>query len=274
MKPENVYGFGRALLEAGDLDPVYTVVYGSGFSLPKLERWLLAYWCFYHVGTACYVSGGPEAGYWDRMTEAAESSRFPRGRERRHFRADNAVNSVRFLSSVGMLKLFDPLRPYALCPNRIAEAGYVMGEVQKWTGFGPWIAFKAADMLDRCGYCPVSFDVASAFFYDSPKKAANTLWDIEGQPDLKEESQAGRCQWAVDRILAELKGYSAPPIFDRPLNCQEAETILCKWGASLTGHYHIGEDVKAVRDGIARFAHVPMTRRLLRAGKEAQLWDR
>lgn len=271
MKPENVYGFGRALLEAGDLDPVYTVVYGSRFSLPELERWLLAYWCFYHVGTASYVAGG-KRGYWDRMVEAAESSRFPRGRERRHFRADNAVNSVRFLMGEGLEGLFSEFRR-AGYERKTPDADEVMEIVQSWTGFGPWIAFKAADMFDRCGYCPVSFDVASAFFYDSPKKAANTLWEIEGQPDLKEESQAGRCQWAVDRILAELEGYSAPPLFDRPLNCQEAETILCKWGASLTGHYHIGEDVKAVRDGINRFAYVPMTRRLLRAGKEAGLWQ-
>lgn len=267
---ENVYEFGQRLLDAGDLDPVYTVVWGASLPLPELERWLLAYWCFYDVGTATWICDvKTEADYWRRMWDATCSPAYPRGRERRHFRAANADKSMTFLSEQQMDGVFEGLRPHALAGHTM-RAGYVMETVQEWAGFGPWIAFKAADMLDRCGYCPVEFDVASAFFYDSPKKAAKLLWDMEGQPSAGFGDAA--CEWAVNRICSELSSDRAPPMNDRPLNCQEAETILCKWGASLTGHYHIGEDVAAVKKGIMRVSRSRLAQRMRRAGKEAGLW--
>lgn len=92
--------FGRRLIEAGDLDPVYTAVHAAGMEKDQLRRWCLAYWMCYHAGLASYVSER-ESAFWPIMqdfaanvTESPIGGRWPRGRERRHFRGDNAIGSV------------------------------------------------------------------------------------------------------------------------------------------------------------------------------------
>jgi len=47
-----------------------------------------------------------------------------------------------------------------------------------------------------------------------------------------------------------MKKYKAPPWFDRPLNIQEAETILCKYKSHTHGHYPVGKDVAAVKKAL------------------------
>lgn len=264
----NVYEFGRRLLNAGDLDPVYVVVYHArkAGDLPDVyfKSWLLAYWCFYHVGTASWVSQ-PGDGFWERMATAAGSKEYPRSSERRHFRGENAKKSVKFLGDTGLNSLFRELD--AAGPT----AEDVMGVVRSWVGFGPWIAFKVADMLERLAVRPVSFS-ADSVLYDSPREAAELLWRMEhpGQGYRSETRDEGR--WALNRIIGELGGERAPPDFARPFAEQEAETVLCKWKSYLGGHYHIGEDVAAVRRGLAQFGRCKTAQRLYRAGKVGDLW--
>lgn len=259
------YDFGRELLRTNDLDPVYVVAHHAEFigndeDEPDFHKWLLAYWCFYHVGTASWIVDQPD--YWKAMETAAGSNDWPRSSERRHFRGENAAKSVRYLKGRGVYDLFTEL----LAVGKTAED--VCRTVQRWVGFGPWIAFKVADMLERLDVRPVVFDLKTVL-YDSPLKASQTLWEMEGRPI---EATFGPGKWAIERVLKEVGPVKAPPRYERLINAQEAETILCKWGSYRNGHYHVGEDVAAVRKGLLRFARCETSQRLLKAGKRGELW--
>ena len=76
----------------------------------------------------------------------------------------------------------------------------------------------------------------------------------------------------MGRLAEELNGYEAPPRNDRGLGLQEYETVLCKWGSYLKGHYHVGEDVAGVRKGLLRFARCKTAQALLAGGRRGGLW--
>lgn len=262
----NIYEFGSQLLETNDLDPVYVLLHHANFDAVDLRRWLLAYWCFYHVGTASWVLEGRAAGdYWSRMEQAAGSKDWPRSSERRHFRGDNAKKSVAYLKNRGSAALFDDLEQAG------NDARKVIWAVQQWVGFGPWIAFKVADMLERLGIQHVDFDL-STVMYSSPQEAAEELWRIEHPGEGRRSANKDEGEWAINRILSELGERSAPPGHDRAIGAQEAETILCKFKSYINGHYHVGEDIAAVRAGLLRFARSKTAQRLFRAGREGGLW--
>src|ERR1700750_3037416 len=93
--------FGHHLFETGDLDPIYVALNRLNWSQPKLDRWLVAYWCFYHAGFACYAAEHKGIAYWQVLAKAAENEptcpvgvRWPRGTERRHFRGQLALEAV------------------------------------------------------------------------------------------------------------------------------------------------------------------------------------
>jgi len=257
--------FGKSLLDNEDLDPVYTVLINSNMSKVQLRKWLLAYWCFYHSGTASWITYKKD--YWNAMMTAAKSKKYPRCPERRHFRGDNATKSVNYLSDVGLDGLFKPIDV-----KKPIQSTEVMLHVQRWVGFGPWISFKVADMLERVLGVPVVFPVEDVFLFDSPKVGASLAQDRYRNPSEATEDVRERNRWATEHILESLDGYLAPPTFDRPLGPQEAETILCKWKSHLNGHYEVGEDVEALRKSLARFGRVRLAQQLYRAGKRGKLW--
>lgn len=275
----DIYQFGRALLETNDLDPVYVVLWNTEWDRPDDQyRWLLAYWAFYHVGTASVIAEA-ETGYWGRMMAAAMSKEFPRSSERRHYRGQQAVTSVQWL-----MDECDGGSPRALLEPLLGETltvEEVIKEVSRWNRFGPWISFKVADMLERLGLATVTFDDTAMFLFDSPRKAAELLAEVE------EVDRADYEEWAVRRVLEELGGDPdrkwasgqpvgnitlAPPRYERPINEQEAETILCKYGSYVKGKYHVGKDIHEVKEGLLRFAKNKLCQRLLKAGRKGGLW--
>lgn len=268
MTKLDIYSFGRKLITTNDLDPVYVVLDDAGLEPEYLRRWLLAFWCFYHSGTASWITDG-DIGYWKRMEEAAGSKDYPRCHERRHFRGKNAANSVAYLKDRGLKDLFAPLEggPYQL--NQVLES------VKEWVGFGPWIAFKVADMLERLGICEIEFDAGAMFLFDSPREGAEMLWNLEkrrptyGEPPTPTE---GIGKWAVNRILKELGDLDAPPRHDRPINSQEAETVLCKWKSYMGGHYEPGEDLLGLRAGLFKYPRCKVAQKLIQAAKRNNLW--
>lgn len=247
----DVFRFGERLLETNDLDPVYVMLWGAQLPDPVLKRWLLAYWCFYHVGTASWIADTP-VGYWDRFVTAAGSKEFPRCHERRHFRGEKAVKATQWLSTQGVAELFDLILNG---PHLLQD---VMEVVQKWPQFGPWISFKMADMLERLDLLPVEFDAGAMFLFDSPKDGAELMAKVEGGPETD------RQQWAVDTLIQHFRSNKAPPRYERSINCQEAETILCKWKSYRGGHYEIGEDVKGLRKSLSMPFMGNLSKRLLK----------
>lgn len=264
------YEFGRKLLRTNDLDPVYVAAHHAEFvgddeDEPDLHKWLLAYWCFYHVGTASWIVDQPD--YWEAMKTAAGSKDWPRSSERRHFRGETARRSVEYLSRRGVFDLFSEL----ITDAEPTTAEEVINSVIRWYGFGPWIAFKIADMLDRLAVRPVLFDIGTAMYEGSPTEATKILKDWE-EPGWEPTSQKELSEWAVNRVLTEIKDVKAPPRFERNLGPQEAETILCKWKSYLGGHYHVGEDVESVRKGLLRFARCETSQILYQGGRKGGLW--
>lgn len=265
-----MFEFGRELLSTKDLDPVYVLLWEAQLDPLTLRRWLLAYWCFYHVGTASWIVSGTD--YWARMREAAGSKEYPRSSERRHFRGENARKSMEYLEGRNVAARFDDLE------QAPSDAGSKMRVVQQWVGFGPWIAFKVADMLERLDLCPVRFDQATAM-YEAPTAGAVLMWQTLRPNDAMTIPRAR--DWSVSTLLQDRRGDPlslglgselAPPRYERTINVQEVETILCKWKSYMGGHYEVGEDIHACRQGLLRFARCPLAQELLRGGKRGGLW--
>jgi group I intron endonuclease len=270
LKLLDVYSFGEKLLDANDLDPVYVAVWhciqSGNFSHANLRKWLLSYFCFYHSGTASWITDS--RNYWLAFRTAAASKAYPRCPERRHFRGENARKSVEYLESVGVPDLFAEF-DRAAYEHRVLDLDDVMEYVQTWVGFGPWIAFKVADMLERLGLCRIRFDTGDAFLFDSPKEAAHMLW----QETYDRQPEPGEAEtYAVESLVTHLKSRLAPPRYERGISTQEAETVLCKWKSYRNGRYTIGEDVHSLRQSLLRFARCKTSQQLLAAGKVGGLW--
>lgn len=90
---DNIFKFGEALLESGDLDPIYIMLDRSELDLNAKKKWCLVYWCFYHAGVASKVTEANN--FWAEMY--ASHLYAPRGKERRHFRGDASAECILYL---------------------------------------------------------------------------------------------------------------------------------------------------------------------------------
>lgn len=245
--------FGRQLLETGDLDPVYIAFAETVTDPAQQARWLIAYWCFYACGFACWASELDDKKFWAAMMEAAQNStispaggRWPRGHERRHARGVQGVAMVTSLIE----KYEHPIHMLYYLKNAAPHYAAVADRAQEHTLFGPWIAFKIADMLERVADCHVDFSAAEIFMFDTPRKGALLFWEKElgrgvNEP-VDEDEQISR---VIEHILSELGDFDAPPAMDRLIGLQEVETILCKWKSHLGGHYPLWNDIDDVSMG-------------------------
>lgn len=272
MDKLDIYTFGRQLITTRDLDPVYVVLQETKLPINKLCDWLLAYWCFYHMGTACWIAEAKTVPmYWRNMLTAAGSKEYPRGTERRHFRGEQAIKAVTELSGKVPRELVD----YLAWGNNVRlpypTLSEVMGRVKELRGFGEWIAFKVADMLERLNFGPIIFKSDDVFsMFEAPREGAKMLAEAEGKqlPDEK-----ATYTWAYNQIYRKLGILKAPPRNERRINIQEIETILCKWKSHMNGHYPVGKDVHEVQKALELFqTRSPLARQLLQAGSASKLW--
>lgn len=254
----DVYTFGRKLIASNDLDPVYVMLWEANLDDYTLKRWLLAYWCFYHSGTASWIAtANTEKNFWVRFKTASASSSFPRCTERRHFRGELAQKTTNFLEKKGVDRLFEPI------VGTVWQADSLIHYVKTWVGFGPWIAFKVADMIERVGIASVEFNTDTIELFDSPREGAQ-LHFAEHARQHKTTMPSNIVSWSIHKICESLKDLNAPPDYARQINVQEAETILCKWKSYLNGHYQIGEDLTSLRRSLKNFV-CPLSRKLLKA---------
>lgn len=242
--------FGDALIRSGDLDPVYIGLYDAKLPEPQLCRLLLAYLCFYHLGVSAWLSEWEEDNYWDWMDTAATNQvappvmggtcNWPRGTERRHFRGLKCVHSVTWLRN----HMFAPEAAIRQLAQLTTEK-QIMAKVGEWPMFGPWVGFKAADLMERVYGSKVSFDPDIGLMYDSPKVSLDLLTVDSGL------ITADRSPAAIyHNLMAYFSARKAPPRYDRYCNAQEVETILCKHGSMRSGHYHVGKDIHEVREAL------------------------
>lgn len=258
--------FGRHLITSGDLDPVYIALPKAVVETDQQSRWLIAYWCFYHCGVASWLSERRGVAFWEGMLEAAANAssaptggRWPRGSERRHFRGAAAIKAVLALEKryglhpeemVKYISMDHVTRPIETIPYvKIAE------RTREHLLFGPWIAFKVADMLERINGVPINFDEAAVFMFKDPTRAAEMLYRKKaGLPDTAKIKTAKIIPEVVDYLTKEFNDLSAPPLRDRPIGLQEVETVLCKWKSHMNGHYPLNNDIIEIREGVSEWA--------------------
>jgi hypothetical protein len=265
--------FGDALLTTGDLDPVYTAVHSAKLDHNKLLRLCLGYWCFYHLGLAAKLAEAKSTkAYWDLFEAAVWNTSnldgtkpFPRGAERRHFRGANALKAYQHLRSlyrtpegaaVGIVGTGPRVGPRdAIAFSTVSAA------VQTHVGFGPWIAFKIADMAERVLGYPVDFSGCELGIYKDPRQGAAVAF-LEWRPEHSWHTNIYKAPlWDYmipdDQLSDTVAHYTkvfgkhkAPPTGDRKVNVQEVETIFCKYKSHLKGHYPVGKDTDEIRHGL------------------------
>lgn len=251
--------FGRHLITTGDLDPVYIAL--SEFDdTDLLNRWLVAYWCFYHAGAASYLAEKTGKEFWEAMMVAAKNEepaptggRWPRGHERRHFRGKAATGATKLLwgkyfdKPEGMvMELLEPTHG----KNKVDFLD-ISNAAQTWPLFGPWIGFKVADMLERIHSVPIDFTEAAVFMFKDPTKAALMLWrqKLDLDENAKPKDEAAAIHEVVEYLTKEFSDLNAPPHRDRPVGLQEVETVLCKWKSHMNGHYPLFNDIDEITAG-------------------------
>jgi hypothetical protein len=254
----DIRDFGRDLIATGDLDPVYVGLYKAKLPEPQLSRLLLAYLCFYHLGVSAWMSDHEGIDYWERMADAAgnivphhANGRWPRGTERRHFRGYKCIAAVEWLA-----QQYPAPESAIRTLTMLSSEKMIMGEICKWPMFGPWVGFKAADLIERVYGTSVKFDPNLGLMYESPRRAL----DLLGQDKdfiAVDRSPAG----LYNNLITYFSGERAPPDYKRYCNAQEIETILCKWGSMKSGHYHVGKDIKEVREALHNWG--PTANRIL-----------
>jgi hypothetical protein len=243
----DVQAFGDALITTQDLDPVYCAIYHARLPEPQLCRLLLAYWCFYHLGVAASISEKEHGDFWEWMRVAAVNEqppkkwnlpgdRWPRSSERRHFRGEKCVKAVerlrvRFAQPEGAVRSLAPLTRETAIINRVLD----------WPMCGPWIAFKAADMMERVYGSNVEFNQNIGLMYDSPRAGLDL---IAAAADTKSP------KIIYHDLLTYFSSHRAPPRNDRHCGPQEVETILCKYFSMHSGHYRVGKDIHEVRQAL------------------------
>ena len=250
--------FGKLLLKTNDLDPVYVALRRTNMGASQLKRWLIAYLCFYNAGSASWLSEYDGLEFWDWMGIAAlnvESAptggRWPRAKERRHFRGDVCVRAVQQLREWYGRQPEDMITEMVSCAPNYEE---VADRVKKHPLFGPWVAFKIADMLETVLDVRVDFSQAAVFMFKDPTKAALMQWRLAEGHEPESDVQPPNQQQAIEHIVGQLQSYfglsDAPPTYQRKVNLQEIETILCKWKSHYRGHYPVGNDVYEIRAGV------------------------
>lgn len=246
----DVYSFGEALLKTQDLDPLYVGLRRAEMEKKQLMRWLLAYWMFYHAGLASYASEREGDAYWGlleragaNITEAPDGGRWPRATERRHFRGEACLKSIRWFA-----RQEQPPEAFLLALAMRLDDGpltqkKIMDRVQEWPLFGPWIAFKVADMVDGVLGVPLKFEDDIGLVYKEPAAALDMLL-AQNKDGWRTTPEAW---W---RELRSHFGKLPAPHADRSCGVQEVETICCKWKSHQGGHYWIGKDIHEHRQAL------------------------
>ncbi len=250
--------FGRALLFTGDLDPLYVMVYAAQMKRRELGRFLLGYGMFYHAGVAAMLTRYPR--FWEQVEELLPYA--PRGTERRHFRGELARSSVKMMRELGPPEVaLSHIYPDIYPGERPLTFSEVFEGAQTLRGFGPWIAFKMADIAERVAYRYIDFTGCELSIYRDPVKGA-ALWRYGDQDATIQPGEVSEvCEEIRVALGADLL---APPLYDRPINVQEVETVLCKFKSHYNGHYPIGKDTREILHGLDGYG--PLADRLAHYG--------
>lgn len=270
----DVVEFGKREIACGDLDPLYIALNRSELDKEQVKRFLVGYWCTYHVGQSAWLSEREGGTFFEGLadiahntTESPVGGRWPRGKERRHWRGEQAVKSMLELANryenpeemVDYIAGYNDFEP----PFEQVPFAKVNTRVQEHRGFGDWIAFKVGDMLETCLGVPVTFDQAEVFMFKDPAKAATMVFR-EKNPGIAQRwdeglfniQQAEINRRVVEWLKSEIGNIKEPARGQRNIGLQEMETVLCKWKSHMNGHYPVGNDITEIREGLEPWTKV------------------
>jgi hypothetical protein len=252
----NYTDFGTQLIETNDLDPIYTMLAHSDLTSEEKKRWVLAYWFFYHAGVSSMIAFKTGAEYYKAMRAALTH---PRGTERRYFRADVGGPVIDYLEMVG--------HPEEIVDWIASDGdfGNITRRVQAIPQCGPWIAFKVADMIDRCLGTPVDFSNCHLSIYKEPVKGAALIAYGDQNFPISRKIVIS----VYNDLVEEFKHFDAPPFYDRPVGLAEVETIACKYKSHVNGHYPVGKDIKDIYEHLVAYERFPIADRLKMAMGDA-----
>lgn len=248
----DIVPFGCRLLQTGDLDPVYLGLNGAEFSDSQKLRWLVAYIAFYHTGVASFISEqrGPE--FWYIMMDAANNSnpcptgqRWPRGKERRHFRSMNAVKAISEWK-------FNYPKPEDMF-RRIVSAGSDFHKMRflasQNMSIGSWMSFKIVDLVDACLGVEVDQSDATAFLYATPRQSLLDEWTSRHSGQVpSNETQA--LSESIAHLKRGFRGLTIPHKPGKPIDMFCIETIACKHLSHRHGHYPLANDLHEIHEGM------------------------
>lgn len=242
--------FGRRLVTTHDLDPVYDALVGAPLTADTAARWCVAYWLYYHAGVASRAAERTGRDFWAYLLGIVATA--PRGVERRHFRGAKAVDALVWIGErfAGPEALVDWLfGPWAGAgPDFVA----VRARATALPMFGPWIAWKLADMGERCLGRPVAFADDALGIYRDPRQGAALV----ATGDWRAAVDDATVRRVVAALRAGLDDLRAPPHGDRAPNVQEVETVLCKYKSHVKGHYPLGKDSRDVAEALHGYGPV------------------
>jgi hypothetical protein len=228
--------FGKHLLTTEDLDPVYTMLHRAKLKPDLLARWCLAYWCFYHTGVASRIAETPSNKFHALMRKA-QTAKWPRGAERRHFRGDASSKALTYLKKLGPPEAIVEHMTYG---DSYSEVTY---NVQKIPLFGPWIAFKIVDMCSQVlGRTNIDYSDCHLGIYKDPRQGAALIKHGDWTVEITDKDLVA----TVNKLIKEFKRYSAPPQHLRKVGIMEIETILCKYKSHYKGSYPLYKDSKEI----------------------------
>ena len=244
----DVVCFGQQLFVTGDLDPVYLALPKAVNTRSQLARWLLAYWLFYSTGFACWASERQGQKFWEVLSVAAINEkltpfqqRWPRGAERRHFRGSVAIEAITRLRK----QYTQPEEVLDYLLSGPLDICSVIKRARQHYLFGPWIAFKIADMLDAVGGVSVEQNDLSAFLYETPRQSILENW-YNGVLPLKANTEVVALEEAMCWLAGQLKDCRIP---HRPRSAPDwfsLETVWCKHLSHLHGHYPLLKDTQEI----------------------------
>jgi hypothetical protein len=234
--------FGRQLIKTGDLDPLYIALRNTDMTPSQKANWCMAYWLFYDVQVA--TDATTYAKFHRHNIFEYLLCNYPtltRGTERRHFRGEKGSNALEAMD-----------RKYGRADKAIEdwfqhlEYGTLAKTVQRNEQFGPWIAFKVADMGEAVLGYDVDFSDCKLGIYREPYRAAQLL--LTGDKTTKEDIQP-----VLDTLHLVFKNMACPHNPDRCISIQEIETILCKFKSHLGGHYPVGFDTRHYKHRLSNY---------------------
>jgi hypothetical protein len=251
-EPLGIEDFGRRLIQTRDLDPMYCGVVDAKLPPDQLARWLLSYLCYYHVGSASWMSQKEGDAFWSVMRTAAANKesprvhglpcdRWPRGSERRHLRGSKAIAAIEWLATTYPRP--EEAIEYLAKSN---TAQLVMNLIRQWPMFGGWVAFKAADVIANVWGKPLQFPDDICLMYAEPLAGLEMAARRAGIVDLKSNHSEPLRNYHT-QLLDYFCQFPAPPTYARRCGPTELETVACKVKSYWGGHYYLGRDIREHR---------------------------